>query len=1176
MENKKNFLILLSKIREKFDYLYQFNDELQFIYNGICSIMGNLNDQTISNEIIEQEKYNEYIERSEKIFLKFKEFNPPLKLSIFKKKSIMDLRIFIITMKDQLYKLCEQTGASTCSDVLSILNMNNNWLDSIDNDKYKKLLNFYDKFFIPISSKCISPAKDKKKLLSVTKVEDSELPFPKKIETRSKTLIEKVDGATIYFPFKNKIIQINGIFKKDPINITRYGGTFGYKCMLLNNDLSYIDTPDDFKSKFVEQLSLRDFVVLNIREIIQLIKRSYDELIKYKKKTLSGLIKEFVKSSPEKQLKIITLFLMSNSEDQFNAHIVFDLIANKSLLFQSKPYAQQIFNSLHWSIQKYFKVVLKNVQEKKRQLESLTNDDIPYETRIVSLKTTDSIKTKALTKLKEMNGTKENANKARQYLDGLLRIPFGIYHEEDVFRIYKEYNNKLENFITILQCKLNEFDENEVEVPNEINEIFHNIINNYHINANSENKINKYTQFLETTIKQLLAYASVQEIDLSNISDELLQKFSLSKENLYEPTPEKIPEKIMTDDDMIEKILKNGAKELNFYQECKKKLEHYKHVKDILIKNNSLTSNHISMIKDRLAEVETELGIKGDSEPEEEEEIDLNLRDFINYFVKESLILIQEWNESKTKKSNYLSQIEEILNKSVHGHNESKQHIKRIIGQWMNGEMKGQSFGLCGPPGVGKTTICKNGLAKCLIDTNGSTRPFAFLGLGGSSNGSVLEGHNYTYLGSTWGKIVDILIETKCMNPIIYIDELDKVSRTEHGREIIGILTHLTDPVQNKEFQDKYFAGIPLDLSRVLFVFSYNDSDNIDRILKDRIQEINVKPLSKNDKIIISKKYVLPSIFKTVGFSKDEIKISKTQISNIIDQYTYESGVRKLNEILFDIVRELNLKKIMNEDVEFPMRLTDGFIDDIMKHKPKVTFQKIAKKPHVGLVNGLYATSVGLGGLTIIEVMRTPSDKKFSLEKLTGSQGDVMKESMHCAMTLSWNILPRNILKKLTDDGTGKHQGIGLHINIAEISSKRDGPSGGCAIVVGIISRLCGVAVRNDVAMTGEIAMSSKILAIGGLYAKLQGCIRAGIKKAIIPFDNKSDYEKIINSEDDIDLMSSGEFIPLNEEVTKSKKKKVIRNKTIKNDLKIVFAKDIFEVLKHALVKNDLKFNKVY
>jgi len=147
---------------------------------------------------------------------------------------------------------------------------------------------------------------------------------------------------------------------------------------------------------------------------------------------------------------------------------------------------------------------------------------------------------------------------------------------------------------------------------------------------------------------------------------------------------------------------------------------------------------------------------------------------------------------------------------------------------------------------------------------------------------------------------------------------------------------------------------------------------------------------------------------------------------------------------------------------------------------------------------------------------------------------------------------------------------------LLKFHQKRDGPSGGCAIVVGIISRLCGVAVRNDVAMTGEIAMSSKILAIGGLYAKLQGCIRAGIKKAIIPFDNKSDYEKIINSEDDIDLMSSGEFIPLNEEVTKSKKKKVIRNKTIKNDLKIVFAKDIFEVLKHALVKNDLKFNKVY
>ena len=1183
MKNKKKFLILLSKIREKFDYLSHFNDELEFIYNGVCSIIGNLNSQTLCNEIISQDRYNEYIEKIELIFDQYKDFNPPLSLSIFRKMSIINLRLSIISMKDILYKLCEETGASCCNDVLSITLMNNYWENTITNKKYIKLLKFYNKFFIPISSKCISSKKDIKELLSITKVENPELPFPKKIETKSKTLVEKVDGASIYFPFKNKIIQINGIFKKDPINITRYGGTFGYKCMLLNNDLSYINIPNEFKQKFIEQLSLRDFVVLNIREIIQLVKKSYEELLKYKKKTLSSLIKEFVKSIPEKQLKIITLFLISDSEDQFNAHIVFDLISNKSLLFQSKPYAQQIFNSLHWSIQKYFKVMLKNVEDKKRQLESLTSDDVSYETRIVSLKASDLIKTKALTKLKEMSGTKENSNKARQYLDGLLRIPFGIYHEENIFRIHKEFSSKLENFISVIQCRIAEFEENNMCLSDDINNILKNVINDYYIHDESENKINIYMSIIEVNIKQLLPYASVPEMDFSNIRDDILKKFSLSKDNIYEFKNEKTENEIDKDEinnenEIIKNIIKNNNYKMDFYEECKKKLEYYKNVKDTLIKNNSLTNNHIKIIKNKLLEVENELGINQYANEKNESEpiLDLNIIDFINYFIKESILLIQEWQDSKKKKTDYLNYIEKTLNNSVYGHDESKNQIKRIIGQWMNGQMKGQSFGLCGPPGVGKTSICKNGLAKCLVDENGKTRPFAFLGLGGASNGSVLEGHSYTYLGSTWGKIVDILIETKCMNPIIYIDELDKVSKTEHGKEIISILTHLTDPVQNKEFQDKYFTGIPIDLSRVLFVFSYNHADNIDRILRDRIQEIHVKGLPKNDKIVISKKYVLPDIFKTVGFSKDEIHISKTQIGNIIDDYTYESGVRKLNEILFDIVRELNLKKIMNEDVKFPMTITNDFIKDIMKNKPKVTFKKIANKPHIGIVNGLYATNSGVGGITIIEVMLTPSDKKLSIEKLTGLQGNVMKESMYCALTLAWNILPHDILEKLNGDGTGKHQGIGLHIHCPEAGTPKDGPSAGCAIVLGMISRLCNIPIRNDVAMTGEISMSARCSQIGGLQAKLYGALRAGVKKVLIPYENKDDYDMIIAKENDIDLFSSTE-ISDNEDITDPKynKKKDVK-KTIKDDLKVILVKDIFEVLKHGLVKNNLKFNKIY
>ena len=537
-----------------------------------------------------------------------------------------------------------------------------------------------------------------------------------------------------------------------------------------------------------------------------------------------------------------------------------------------------------------------------------------------------------------------------------------------------------------------------------------------------------------------------------------------------------------------------------------------------------------------------------------------------------------------------MNDVDKILDKCTYGQINAKNQMKRIIGQWMNGNTKGQCFGLCGPPGVGKTTLCKNGLAKCLFDETGTSRPFAFLPLGGATNGSILEGHHYTYVGSTWGRIIDILIETKCMNPIIYIDELDKISKTEHGREIVSILTHITDQSQNKEYYDRYFASIPIDLSQVLFIFSYNDRDNIDRILRDRIQEISITALSTQEKLIISNNYILPEILNNVGFSSLEIIFNNEILTKIINQYTYEAGVRKLNEILYDIIRDINLKKIMDSgekdninELKYPIIINDEIAYSVLSTYTKITEKKIGNVPKVGLVNGLYATSAGLGGITIIQVLKTISDKKLSLEKLTGNQGDVMKESMNCALTLAWNIIPDNIKKVLNENDS--KEGFGLHIHCPESSTPKDGPSAGLAITTAIISRITGIPIKNDIAMTGEVDLMGKACEIGGLHSKLQGALNAGVKLVLIPVDNKKDLDIIFKKEEEEtkalqnsifnkNIIEEFNINNINNINNNDNHKNINLNKIFfRNKVEIILVNNIFEVLNYALIENNIEFN---
>ena len=204
-------------------------------------------------------------------------------------------------------------------------------------------------------------------------------------------------------------------------------------------------------------------------------------------------------------------------------------------------------------------------------------------------------------------------------------------------------------------------------------------------------------------------------------------------------------------------------------------------------------------------------------------------------------------------KKDFICNTKKTLDKAIYGHKEPKLHILQVIGQWItNPKSHGNVLALQGPMGNGKTTLVKEGIAKAI------GRPFAFIALGGTSDSSFFDGHSYTYEGSHWGRIIDILMSSKCMNPIIYFDELDKVSQTYKGQEVIHFLTHLTDQSQNSLFQDNYFPGINIDLSKCLFIFSFNDETKVDRILKDRMYVINTKGFNTKDKIKICKDHLLP------------------------------------------------------------------------------------------------------------------------------------------------------------------------------------------------------------------------------------------------------------------------------------------------------------------------------
>jgi ATP-dependent Lon protease len=292
----------------------------------------------------------------------------------------------------------------------------------------------------------------------------------------------------------------------------------------------------------------------------------------------------------------------------------------------------------------------------------------------------------------------------------------------------------------------------------------------------------------------------------------------------------------------------------------------------------------------------------------------------------------------------FMENAKNALDNCVYGLDDAKLQILQMIGQWIvNPNAMGTAIAIKGPMGTGKTTLVKDGISKIL------GREFAFIALGGAGDSSFLEGHSYTYEGSTWGKIVQIIIDSKCMNPVIYFDELDKISDTPRGQEIIGILTHLTDTSQNSQFHDKYFSEVDFDLSKCLFIFSYNDESKVNSILKDRMYRIQTKSYDSKEKVIIARNYILPKIREQVCFKEDEVIIPDETIQYIISNKSFtngEDGVRNLKRCLEIIYTKINLFRLfkpgqnlfmkdMDIEVTFPFEVLKKHVDIFIKNEEK-------------------------------------------------------------------------------------------------------------------------------------------------------------------------------------------------------------------------------------------------
>ncbi len=458
------------------------------------------------------------------------------------------------------------------------------------------------------------------------------------------------------------------------------------------------------------------------------------------------------------------------------------------------------------------------------------------------------------------------------------------------------------------------------------------------------------------------------------------------------------------------------------------------------------------------------------------------------------------WSQS-TRDRMSVKVAKRILERDHDGLEKVKERILEFLAvKQLNPELGNQILCLVGPPGAGKTSIGAS-IAEAM------NRKYVRVSLGGVRDEADIRGHRKTYIGSMPGRIINALIQAKVNNPLILLDEIDKLTRDSHGDPASALLEVL-DGEQNKAFRD-HFVELPFDLSKCVFIATANTLDTVPKPLLDRMEVIELKSYTKNEKLSIAKNHLIPKQLKRHGLTKSMLSVSDGAIMEICDYYTREAGVRNLERSIAALCRKA-AKAFVEESASGKLKITEKNIRSYLGSRKRLP-EQISDTDEIGVVNGLAWTEIG-GSLLKVEVAILDGTGKI---ELTGSLGDVMKESAQIAVSFVRLIAHEY---GIASDFYQKHD---IHIHFPEGAVPKDGPSAGVTMVTALVSALTGREVRRDVAMTGEISLRGNVLAIGGLKEKSMAAYSAGVKTVLIPYDNARDLDDI-----DTEVREGMRFIP--------------------------------------------------